>query len=87
MKKIIFLYKTFFTFFIIQVLENSEFFTRVYMHWEIRLKLNSNRKAKYYISKTKNIENTDNLTVVVPPVFEVSAFKLILKQVCANTFL
>ena len=87
MKKIIFLYKTFFTFFMIQVLENSEFLTRVYMHWEIRLKLNSNKKAKHYISKTKNNENTDNLTVVVPPVFEVSAFKLILKQVCANNFL
>ena len=87
MKKIIFLYKTFFTFFMIQVLENSEFLTRVYMDWEIRLKLNSNKKAKHYISKTKNNENTDNLTVAVPPAFEVSAFKLILKQVCANNFL
>ena len=57
------------------------------IQWEIRLKLNSNKKAKHYISKTKNNENTDNLTVAVPPVFEVSAFKLILKQVCANNFL
>ena len=57
------------------------------IQWEIRLKLNSNKKAKHYISKTINIENTDNLTVVVPPVFEVSVFKLILKQVCANNFL
>ena len=45
------------------------------------------KKFKQYISQTKNIESTNNLRVVMPPVFEVSAFKLILKYVCANNFL
>ena len=41
------------------------------------------KKVKHYISQTKNIESTNNLTVVMPPVFEVSAFKLILKYIFA----
>ena len=39
------------------------------------------KKVKHYISQTKNIESTNNLTVVMPPVFEASAFKLILKYI------
>ena len=42
------------------------------------------KKVKHYISQTKNIESTSNLTVVMPPVFEVSAFKLILKYIFAD---
>ena len=45
------------------------------------------KKFKHYISQTKNIESTNNLRVVMPPVFEVSAFKLILKHVRAHNFL
>ena len=42
------------------------------------------KKVKHYISQTENIESTNNLTVVMPPVFEVSAFKLILKYIFAD---
>ena len=42
------------------------------------------KTVKHYISKIKNIENTNNLTVILPPVFEVSAFKLTLKYIFAN---
>ena len=41
------------------------------------------KKVKHYISQTKNIEITSNLTVVMPSVFEVSAFKLTLKYIFA----
>ena len=62
-KKIVFLSKPFFAFFIIQVLENSVSYSSLHD----RLCLFNGRQ--------------------MPPVFEVSTFKLILKHVCADNFL
>ena len=137
-KKLFFFINLFFAFFVIQVLENSEFLTWVYMigfgyldrlprkeeiyanfhkdrpsfsgitqeiqdGFKMFLSINSVfirkfdffpennkfewKKVKQCISQTKNIESTNNWTVVMPPVFEVSTFKLILKHVCAHNFL
>ena len=47
----------------------------------------SNEKSQALSFSNKNIGSTYNLTVVMPPVFEVSTFKLILKCIFANNFL
>ena len=44
------------------------------------------KKVKHYISQTKNIESTNNLTVVMALVFEMSSFKRILK-ICLREWL
>ena len=49
--------------------------------------VNSNEKSQAHYFSNKNIESTYNLMVVMPPVFEVSTFKLILKFIIANYFL
>ena len=65
------------TFLSIYTLGNSNF---------SRNMVNSNEKSQTLYFSNKNIESTYNLTVVMPPVFEVSAFKLILKCIFANNF-
>ena len=52
-----------------------------------RKMVNSNEKSQALYFSNRNIESTYNLTVAMPPVFEVSTFKLILKFIIANNFL
>ena len=66
------------TFLSIYTLGNSNFSRKM---------VNSNEKSQTLYFSNKNFESTYNLTVVMPPVFEVSTFKLILKCIFANNFL
>ena len=74
-RRFIYGFKTFLT---IYTLGNSNFSRKM---------VNSNEKSQTLYFSNKNIESTYNLTVVMPPVFEVSTFKLILKCIFANNFL
>ena len=74
-RKFIYGFKTFLS---IYTLGNSNFSRKM---------VNSNEKSQTLYFSNKNIESTYNLTVVMPPVFEVSTFKLILKCIFANNFL
>ena len=66
------------TFLSIYTLGNSNFSRKM---------VNSNEKSQTLYFSNKNIESTYNLTVVMPPVYEVSTFKLILKCIFAFYFL